>query len=359
MTIGHLTPLTELERDALGEVSNIAMARAANSLRQMVEHEVLLSVPAVEILSQDQATQLVAKPDNPNLVAVRQDFSGAFAGRALLIFPEANSLELVRAVVGRQLPLEDIVDLEDEALAETGNILLNSWVATIANLLKRGLRMSLPVVVRGDSRHMFETGETPERLVLFLHIRFEISKKEIRGYVALLMDIPSMDELRLLIADFVSSVTQSRLDPGPLEISDLTVLPPEGSTNLASAINRPRQDCRATPRGRKPARWHTDGSNPHKPRMRAIRALPGQDCRPSGVTGEITIQSDDFALIAELVALDGFRMARGTGKLDVLTCVDDADGTDTHRRATARTQRKKRTCFRSYRLRLHVPSQQR
>jgi hypothetical protein len=56
MTIGHLTPLTELERDALGEVSNIAMARAANSLRQMVEHEVLLSVPAVEILSQDQAS---------------------------------------------------------------------------------------------------------------------------------------------------------------------------------------------------------------------------------------------------------------------------------------------------------------
>ena len=216
MTIGHLTPLTELERDALGEVSNIAMARAANSLRQMVEHEVLLSVPA---------TQLVAKPDNPNLVAVRQDFSGAFAGRALLIFPEANSLELVRAVVGRQLPLEDIVDLEDEALAETGNILLNSWVATIANLLKRGLRMSLPVVVRGDSRHMFETGETPERLVLFLHIRFEISKKEIRGYVALLMDIPSMDELRLLIADFVSSVTQSRLDPGPLESPTLPYCP--------------------------------------------------------------------------------------------------------------------------------------
>jgi chemotaxis protein CheC len=124
----------------------------------------------------------------------------------------------VRAVVGRQLPLEDIVDLEDEALAETGNILLNSWVATIANLLKRGLRMSLPVVVRGDSRHMFETAETPARLVLFLHIRFEISKKEIRGYVALLMDIPSMDELRLLIADFVSSVTQkSRVDRGPLE----------------------------------------------------------------------------------------------------------------------------------------------
>ena len=80
--------------------------------------------------------------------------------------------------------------------------------------------MSLPVVVRGDSRHMFETREAPERLVLFLHIRFEISKKEIRGYVALLMDIPSMDELRLLIADFLTSVTQANCpDPGRLESS--------------------------------------------------------------------------------------------------------------------------------------------
>ena len=209
MIAGHIIPLTELERDALGEVSNIAMARAANSLRQMIEHEVLLSVPSVEILSQAAATHIVAKPDNPSLVAVRQDFSGAFSGRALLIFPEANSLELVRAVVGRQLSLADIVDLEDEALAETGNIILNSWVATIANLLKRGLKMSLPVVIRGEGRQMFESVEARESLILFLHIRFEIRNKEIRGYVALLMDIPSMDELRSLIADFIASVTKT------------------------------------------------------------------------------------------------------------------------------------------------------
>ncbi|MGA2126249.1 MAG: chemotaxis protein CheX [Xanthobacteraceae bacterium] len=210
MTTGHLTPLTELERDALGEVSNIAMARAANSLRQMVEHEVVLSVPSVEILTQEEATRIVARPDNPGLVAVRQDFTGAFSGRALLIFPEANSLELVRVVVGRQLPLEDIVDLEDEALAETGNIILNGWVATIANMLARGLKMSLPVVVRGDSQKMFESLGAEDTLVLFLHINFAIMTKAIRGYVALLMDIPSIDSLRGLIADFVTRLTGTR-----------------------------------------------------------------------------------------------------------------------------------------------------
>jgi chemotaxis protein CheC len=209
MTAEQFTPLTPLERDALGELSNIAMARASNSLRQMVEHQVLLSVPMVDVLTQDAASQSVAKPDNPKLVAVRQDFSGPFSGRALLIFPEASSLELVRVVVGRQLTLEDIVDLEDEALAETGNIILNSWVATLANLLKRALRMSLPVVVRGEGRQIFERAGNQASLVLFLHIKFEISNKEIRGYVALLMDIPSLDELRLLIADFIKGVTRT------------------------------------------------------------------------------------------------------------------------------------------------------
>jgi chemotaxis protein CheC len=208
MTTERLTPLTELERDALAELSNIAMGRAATSLRQMVQTAVLLSVPSVEIMTPEDAAEIVARPGNPNLVAVRQDVSGAFSGRALLIFPEATSLELARAVVGRQLSIEDIVDLEDEALAETGNIILNSWVATLANLLKRKLTMSLPIVIRRDQRHIFEGAGAQASVILFLHIKFEIREKEISGYVALMMDIPSIAELRALIAEYVISLTR-------------------------------------------------------------------------------------------------------------------------------------------------------
>jgi chemotaxis protein CheC len=72
--------------------------------------------------------------------------------------------------------------------------------------LKRTLKMSLPVVVRGDSKQMFASAQTPESLILFLHITFEISNREITGYVALVMDIPSIDEFRALIADFMRKV---------------------------------------------------------------------------------------------------------------------------------------------------------
>ena len=142
--------LEELERDALAELANIGVSRAAANLREMVGQQVLLSVPAVAIITRDRAAQIVGDQANGDLVAVQQAFAGDFSGRVLLIFPETNSLELVRAVTGGELPLEDIIDLEQEALAETGNIILNGCLATIANILRRTLRVSLPEIIRGE-----------------------------------------------------------------------------------------------------------------------------------------------------------------------------------------------------------------
>jgi chemotaxis protein CheC len=206
LTSEEITPLTELERDALCELANVAMSRAATSLRQMVRRQILLSAPTCEILATETAVERLTKPGNPDLVAVRQDFTGAFSGRALLIFPERESLELMRAILGRQLAAHDILDLEDEALRETGNVILNSWLATLANILKKSLKMSLPVVIRRDQHHIFETAGSPESCILFVHVKFEVSELEVRGYVALIMDLPSIEHLRSLVAAFVESL---------------------------------------------------------------------------------------------------------------------------------------------------------
>jgi chemotaxis protein CheC len=204
--------VSELERDAITELANIAVGRATASLRQIVGYEVLLTVPSVDILSREAAAAIIAKPGNRTLVAICQDFEGPISGRALLIFPEANSLELVRIIIGREMPLEDVMDLEDEALLETGNIILNSCVATIANVLKRGLNMSLPSVLRGDGKMLFSSTAGEENLVLFLYINFEISKKEIKGYLALLMDLPSLEALKMLVNEYLASIDSGHHD---------------------------------------------------------------------------------------------------------------------------------------------------
>jgi chemotaxis protein CheC len=195
--------LEELEIDALTELVNIGVSQAAVSLREMVGKQVFLSVPSVAVVSRTQAAELINASRNNLLIAVRQAFHGEFSGSVLLIFPEENSLELVRAVAG-DLSFEDILELEQEAIAEIGNIVLNGCMATIANLLQRSLTMSLPEIVRGVGAEFFELpAAAPEDVVLFIHINFSLNGRDVSGYVAMVMDFLSLASLKTLISEFI------------------------------------------------------------------------------------------------------------------------------------------------------------
>ena len=187
------------------ELVNLGVSRAAGNLRTMVGTEVLLSVPSVEIVTHKRAAQIIGNREAEKLVAVHQVFEGDLSGRALLIFPEANSLELVRAVTGGALPLEDIIDLESEALAETGNIILNGCLSTIANMLQRTLNISLPEILHGTGVEIFDltADPAPDGAVLFLYINFSVKYRSIQGYIAVLMDMPSLTILKMLIRSLI------------------------------------------------------------------------------------------------------------------------------------------------------------
>jgi chemotaxis protein CheC len=201
--------LSEIQIDALTELVNIGVSRAANSLRAMVGAQVHLSVPTVRLVTRTSAIAILAEREMNNLVAVHQVFEGDITGRALLIFPETKSLELVRAITGGDLPLEDIIELEQEALAETGNVLLNSCLATIANMLQRSLKMSLPEVLRGNAATFFSLAPPPEAgdVVMFLYINFAVRERDISGYIAMIMDMPSLTALTHLLDEFIERAT--------------------------------------------------------------------------------------------------------------------------------------------------------
>ncbi|HEY1944899.1 MAG TPA: chemotaxis protein CheX [Roseiarcus sp.] len=201
--------LDELELDAFTELVNLGVSSAAVSLREMVGRQIILSVPSVVLVERGRAVEILRGAELNKLVAVHQVFEGDITGRVLLIFPETKSLELVRAVTSGDLPLEDIIDLEQEALAETGNIILNGCLSTIANQLQRTLKISLPEILHGDSEELFSLPPPPEAggAVLFVYINFAVHEKDIQGYIALFMDLPSLATLKQLIAGYIQRTT--------------------------------------------------------------------------------------------------------------------------------------------------------
>ncbi len=114
-------------------------------------------------------------------------------------------MELVKAVVGGDLSLEDLIELEYEALAGTGNILLNSCLSTIANNLELHLRISLPEVVRGEGAEFFELAQAHDLVgsILIVYINFAIRQRNIQGFIAMVLDIPSLETFQRLLIAFI------------------------------------------------------------------------------------------------------------------------------------------------------------
>src|SRR4051794_20695284 len=93
---------------------------------------------------------MLRRRESAPLVRVRQYFAGTVRGKAILIFPDDKSLELVRAVAGL-LDDEELIALHPEALTEIGNIVLGNCLASIANLLEQTFTLSLPEITRGGA----------------------------------------------------------------------------------------------------------------------------------------------------------------------------------------------------------------
>jgi chemotaxis protein CheC len=68
------------------------------------------------------------------------------------------------------------------------------------------MRMSLPSVVRGDGQALFGSGISGEQFVLFLYIDFNIKKHNVRGFIALIMDLPSIAALKEIVNDYVNNI---------------------------------------------------------------------------------------------------------------------------------------------------------
>lgn len=199
--------LNEIERDALTEVFNIGVGQAAATMSQMVHEEVLLSAPRFIFTSRAAAAANLSKDVGKRICGVSQRFQGTFDANAILMFPESKSLEIVRLMIGDHIPLEELTDMEQEALSEIGNIILNSLIGSFADLLGCEFFCSMPVFHLGTGSEILQVGEGGgDAAVLLLHIDFNLERHAITGYVAFLLDVTSMHGLKDSIDRFIRNI---------------------------------------------------------------------------------------------------------------------------------------------------------
>lgn len=197
--------LSEDQLDALVEIFNISIGRAAAALSGIVNEEITLAVPSLQFLPANEAGQRLGLNCH-RIFGVVQNFNGPFQTEAILMFPEDRSLEIVRMMLGESYSIDELSDLEQEAMAEIGNILLNACMGSIANLTNAHFDSTLPEVRLGLGDDLLRLKErSADDMVLLVYIDFIIATRTIQGYMAFLMDVPSIKGLIESVDRFIES----------------------------------------------------------------------------------------------------------------------------------------------------------
>lgn len=197
--------LSELEDDAVREIFNIGIGAAAESMSMMVDDEVMLAVPRLEFVTRADAAAHLAAATASTVCSVNQEFASTFGGgNAMLMFPEIQSLELARAMIGDESDIDEMTELEQEALTEIGNIVLNACLGSLSNILTDEIFVDLPSFRRGEVDRLLEELVAAEDVVMVLYIQFRLSQRAIDGRLVFIMNGTSLE-------GFVDRVVQGML----------------------------------------------------------------------------------------------------------------------------------------------------
>ncbi len=188
--------LDELRKDALSEIFNIGVGRAAHALSQILGDDITLTSPSVQLMPIAEVHSILASRNTTHYSAVSQHFSGPFQAEAVLVFPESNALLIVTHMLGNHLAPDELAEYEQEVMCEVGNVILNACVSILSDLFHVEFTGGLPNH-QNHASDLFSVQLTGNRdHILVLHVQMSIQNQHIEGQLLYLL---SVESLQLLI----------------------------------------------------------------------------------------------------------------------------------------------------------------
>lgn len=158
--------LTESEKDAVGEISNISMGTAATTLSSLLSQKVNITTPKVEVATWDDLSR---KYDRP-CVMLQISYKEGLDGNNVLILKE-NDVKIITDLMmggtGTANPDEPLSELHLSAIGEAMNQMMGSAATSMSSMFNRKIDISPPVA------NLVETyNELDEGMPVFLNKPF-------------------------------------------------------------------------------------------------------------------------------------------------------------------------------------------
>lgn len=190
--------LTELETDALNELFNIGLHRAAASLSELTGKRVVVELPRLWVCSMAELKDRLLEVVDGDLATVHQFFGGAIAGDAVLLLEYDKAVQLADLMTGGDVALGGRLDQSArEVIAEIGNVVLSSCLGAFGNVLQVAVSFSVPRIhiesLDGMMRTVVIERDQGIPYALVAATRFSLSGLEISGFLIVVIGVKSLE----------------------------------------------------------------------------------------------------------------------------------------------------------------------
>ena len=166
--------LSDTEKDAVGEISNISMGTAATTLSSLLNQKVNITTPRVEVADWDKLSR---KYDRP-CVMLQIRYKEGIDGNNVLILKERDVkiiTDLMMGGDGTNVDDTELSDLHLSAICEAMNQMMGSAATSLSSMLNKTIDISPPVADLVDLHDNIDEGSIADFLSgSFVKISFKM-----------------------------------------------------------------------------------------------------------------------------------------------------------------------------------------
>ena len=194
--------LSDLEKDALGEIGNISFGTSATALSTLLNQKVDITTPEVSLIIKSMLSDEFPHPN----VAIQVYYTQGFTGSNLLVIKQSDAAIIADLMLGGDgiNPAEMLGEIQLSAVQEAMNQMMGSSATSMSTIFNKRVDISPPSVELLDLIHGEGTETLPED--------DKLVKVSFRLKIGTLVDSYIM---QLLPLDFAKSLVNELLNPTP------------------------------------------------------------------------------------------------------------------------------------------------
>jgi chemotaxis protein CheC len=186
----------QLDHDALGELFNIGLHRAASALSELTGQRIIVDLPRLWICPIEETYARLVEFLDGDLATVHQLFKGNVTGDAVLVLDYESATRLTALLTDGAVATGGRLDQSArEVLAEVGNVILSSCLSAFGDMLHVSVSFSVPRMhvesLEGLLRSI-QIDSEQLNFALLAATRFRFVDGEVGGYLMIAIGMHSL-----------------------------------------------------------------------------------------------------------------------------------------------------------------------